>query len=108
MAKTRKKTSGTAARVVTTARANYKLHLMESPNYFGSISKLDVAKLPKVFAKMLSNKSYEDRGFYLTVEHCTLKAIEHSASRTLKVNPFIPSKFQNSRYTRTYKVNRNI
>ena len=54
------KTSASAARAVTSARTNYKLHLMESPNYFGSISKLDVAKLPKVFAKMLSNKSYEE------------------------------------------------
>jgi hypothetical protein len=60
MAKRRKTVSATATRAITTARTNYNLHLMESPNYFGSISKLDVAKPPKVFAKLLSNRTYEE------------------------------------------------
>ncbi|MCP4600825.1 MAG: hypothetical protein GY847_09885 [Proteobacteria bacterium] len=60
MPRKRTKTTRNVKLTVAAARANYKLHLAENPNYFGSISKLDIAKPPKLIYKLLSNTSFEE------------------------------------------------
>lgn len=44
---------------LTAERTGYKLRLLQNPNYYGSMSKLDIANPPKLVYKLLSNTTYE-------------------------------------------------